>query len=295
VKYYVQLDSEGKHELVWKFDGAVLEAVYDKFTPITIAPGTSVEDTLRQQVPASSNHKVWLTELAPGEYFPRMARPLRRSAGHARNFYYPKQNPNEVAIFRGQLAVLAQKLEEICRVIYPTKETLKSTFGHEIRNLLILACTEVETHWRGVLEYNGVNLGPRPTTKEYVRLSGPMRLREYAVAYPNYPWLEPFRPFKQWGSSGAPTQEIEWYDAYNSVKHDRERNFDRATLRSAFEAVTACAIMQVAEFSQVGLTWELWQFFELRDTPTWSPSEFYLPLPPIEPARAWVPKKYPFS
>jgi hypothetical protein len=217
VTYYLQLDAEGAHQGIWKFNNTAVERVppndYNR-NSFPITPGDSVEDTLGK-LPEWSNHRFLPTTLAPGEYFPRMARPLfLQKDGHGRPFS-PSYKLDEVAIFRGQLAVLTQQLEDICRVIHPTKETLSSSFGHEIRNLLILACTEVETHWRGVLQDNEA-CPERPTTQDYVRSSSAMKLPEYAVAYPNYPWLSPFRPFGRWSGS-APTEEIEWYDAYNSV------------------------------------------------------------------------------
>ena len=36
-------------------------------------------------------------------------------------------------------------------------------------------------------------------------------------------------PFALW-EEARPTGSLAWYDAYNAVKHDRERNFSRATL-----------------------------------------------------------------
>src|SRR3984957_18024538 len=97
---------------------------------------------------------------------------------------------------------------------------------------------EVESHWRGVLVANGVKghgvNEDRFTTNQYVNLNAAMRLDEYAVEFPSYPWLPSVRPFAGWGSSGKPTQDLAWYDAYNAVKHNRESEFARATLGHAF-------------------------------------------------------------
>jgi len=57
-----------------------------------------------------------------------------------------------------------------------------------------------------------------------------MKLDQFAVVFPNYPWLPPFKPFNGWGATGKPTQELAWYDDYNATKHDRESAFERATL-----------------------------------------------------------------
>ena len=42
---------------------------------------------------------------------------------------------------------------------------------------------------------------------------------------------------------------IEYRD--NAVKHDRENAFSKATLENAIDAITACAIMLVAEYSLI--------------------------------------------
>jgi hypothetical protein len=143
---------------------------------------------------------------------------------------------------------------------------------------LILACTEVESHCRGVLNANGV-AGERLSMNDYVKLRAAMRLDEYAIAFPSYPWLEPIRPFFGWGSTGKPTQDLPWYDAYNAVKHDRENKFERANLASVFAAVAACAIMIEAQFGLpdgLGLGSDLMAFFEFAEVPSWPLAELYI-------------------
>ena len=95
-----------------------------------------------------------------------------------------------------QLTVLTRQLDRICQTVQPTEETF-GALGHDIRNLLILACTEVESHWRGVLVANGVSKD-RFTTQDYVAQREAMRLDEYAIDFPNYPWLAPLEPFEGW-------------------------------------------------------------------------------------------------
>jgi len=166
-------------------------------------------------------------------------------------------------------------LEHICRVVHPEGENLKS-FGHEIRNVLILACTEVKMHWKSVLEANGES---GESTKDYVKLAKAMRLADYEVDFTYYPWFQALKPFEKWGSSSNTTQDIEWYDAYNGVKHNRDSNFSRGTLQRAFEAIATCFIMLCAQYG--------WDFALRGDaaakhiTPyrcaSMHPSEVYIP------------------
>jgi hypothetical protein len=180
-------------------------------------------------------------------------------------------------------------------MVHPMPETL-GVFGHDIRNLLIIACTEVEAHWRGVLASNGV-AQERYTTNDYMSLRAAMRLDEYAITFPAFPWLEPMSPFKNWGTTGRPTRDLVWYDDYNEVKHARETQFSRATLRSAFEAVSACMIMMVAQFGVekgLGRGSEPRAFFHLSSVPSWPPAEVYIYPYGAEPNPTWSPTSYPF-
>ncbi|MBN9990748.1 hypothetical protein JND45_15550, partial [Listeria monocytogenes] len=81
---------------------------------------------------------------------------------------------------QNQLGSLIDDLRAICRVVQPAASTL-SVYGHEIRNLLILAATEVEMHWRGILTANGSTA--KFNTNEFVKLAAPLGLRDYAVHF----------------------------------------------------------------------------------------------------------------
>jgi len=206
-----------------------------------------------------------------------------------------KIEPDIVAIARGQLNTLTRQLARICQTVHPTEQTF-STFGHEIRNLLILACTEVEAHWRGVLVANGVTKD-RYSTKDYVALRDAMKLDEFAVTFPNYPWLAALKPYEAWGSTDSPTRDLKWYDAYNAVKHSRETEFQQANLRRVFEVVSACVIMIVAQFglpAGLGQGSELRSFFHFVAVPSWPLSEIYL-FPYDKPAGGWTPVDFEFG
>ena len=50
-----------------------------------------------------------------------------------------------------------------------------------------------------------------------------------------------------------PTTDLSWYADYNAVKHNREEEFERANLLCAFQALSAVAVMLVAQFGPYGL------------------------------------------
>lgn len=228
--------------------------------------------------------------LDPGRYFPRIARPSNHSLNKSPGF-----NPNtirerpSIETSNGQLIALKEQIERIFRVVQPHPDTM-GVFGHDIRNLLILASTEVEAHWKSVLLANG---SEGRTTNDYVKLAAPMKLNEYAVSLPFYPWLEPVRPFLNWNINGSPTRDLSWYDAYNHVKHDREVNFTKATITNALNALCGCFVMMCAQFGELNY-WarpELRSFFHLSQSPIWNPSDVY--CWPVR-GEEFTPLNYPF-
>jgi hypothetical protein len=163
-------------------------------------------------------------------------------------------------------------------------------YGHEIRNLLILAATEVEMHWRGILKANG-STASKFNTNEYIKLADPLKLVDYAVTFLDFPDLQSIRPFAGW-SKADPTKTLEWYDAYHGVKHNREGEFERGTLRYAFEGVSACIALLVAQFGPaVGLNAELSSFVRLQ-VPKWPIEEMYL-SPGFGDSAGWERIHYP--
>lgn len=240
--------------------------------------GQTVWDVMRAQASAwfeppgfQPFHRI---ELGPGQFYPFIARP--DAGGPADHSWCPSEHlaPDVLARSHGQLIALTRQLGEICQTAHPTRENFK-VFGHEIRNLLILACTEVEAHWATVMRANGVtkhNL----TRKDYHRLATPMGLRDFAVSFPRYPWMPSIRPFAGWGVRGR----LRWYEAYNSAKHDREAAFHEATLLHAITAVVACAVMVEAQFGTHRALLhgsELRTFFAFERRPSWTPAKSYLP------------------
>jgi hypothetical protein len=237
-------------------------------------------------------------KVAPGHYFPRIARPI--IAGSS-SFAKPRSwqpsladNENAIAGAKVQLSTLVRQLERVCETVHPEEPNLEA-HGYDIRNLLILACTEVESHWCAVLKANGVSKD-RPSTRDYVALKGAMKLNEFEVSFPDYPWIKPVAPFRSW-DEGRPTQTLPWYDAYNAAKHDRENELKGATLRSVFGAVAACAIMIMAQFGEV-FGFDLMTsgrprtFFWIRGS-VWDYADHY--AEPFESGNGkWTPVNYPF-
>ena len=106
-----------------------------------------------------------------------------------------------------------------------------------------------------------------------------MKLKEYGVYFSSYPWMPICFPYKTWGTTSSPTKDLPWYDAYNSVKHDRENKFHLATLNFAFEAVAACFVMLFAQYGinqRQSLRAKGLHLMNVVEVPAWSPEDCYV-------------------
>lgn len=124
-------------------------------------------------------------------------------------------------------------LNSIFNVIEPN-EINKDTYGHKIRELLIISCTEVEYLLRKILTDNGYGIEQHLTTNDYVKVRPLLKLDEYRVKLKFHPSMGSFSPFKDWNDK-KPTKSLDWYDAYNQTKHNRGENFYFANLNSTID------------------------------------------------------------
>ncbi len=282
MKYYIRMYHDGHQDVaggVWKLEAerAVrIDVIESGLNIFKAAPGLDVISTLKKQFPDSGFYEL---RLRPGEFYPRMARP--NSSNPTESLGTNPDDGDELRYTRvkstGQLHALIEQLEHVCRVVHPENNNLDA-FGHEIRNILILACTEVEMHWKNILDANGTN-GSSAT--EYVKLADAMKLPNYTVKFNYYPWLGSMKPFERWRSgSRSPSKDLNWYFAYNQVKHNRDTYFSEATLRRAFQAVAGCFVMLCAQygwdFAIRGIGADR-AFLRLMKAPAWDPSEVYVP------------------
>jgi hypothetical protein len=231
-----------------------------------------------------------------GEYHPRFFTGSFTSAVDASIRPWGDAEAKEAMRAEEQVDILDSDLVGIARVVAPAFKT-KDTYGSKIRNTLMVACTEVESQCKGILKANGYALPDRATTGDYVRLCKPMRLDEYSVRLQRHRDYPEIRPFKGWTPSNGvpgvgPTTSLPWYHAYNETKHDRELNFELATLEHALSAVAGLHVLLIAQY---GLTTHRQltrdSFFVLGDRPTWHHKDrTYPPLP----GASWIPVTYKF-
>ncbi len=151
----------------------------------------------------------------------------------------------ELCRAKRDLGILIQKLQDILLYVEPSSEGLK-TYSHKIRELLILACTEVES------SFKSYNFGNNKKTEDYIEILKYVNLAKHKISLVGY--TNPYKccPFENWNVA-QPTKSLPWYEAYNLVKHDKEKNFHLATLENCINAIAANVIMFAIRYSPMML------------------------------------------
>jgi len=191
---------------------------------------------------------VKISNMEPGRYFPRIWRGLYdpgsayvfNSVDNNQTYGIPHVN-SKVAV-----SSIFNSLELLFLYIEPSATNMRA-FGHKVRELLIISCTEVESAWRSILEANSTSRKHSYTTSDYYRLAEPLRLKDWSVSLSNYPSLGEFSPFSSWDQS-SPTKSLSWYSAYNAAKHHREAKFEEASLGNLINSAAALHVMQAAQW-----------------------------------------------
>ena len=258
---------------------------------LPIAPAFNIRDPLVNHFPPSMQFVDCC--LDGGQCYPRMYRDQE-------NPLFREQMEDAWQMSRMAFDNLINDMMALFRQVEPDKRTADTIYGHGIRNLLALACMEVESSCKAVLRANGYKTTPLPngqpqrlTTKDYVLLLGPLRLDEYEVLLPAFRRIAPFKPFEHWNPA-SPTESLAWYNAYNSTKHARETRFHEGTLLKMVHALGAAYVMILAQFGECTLdvALENEEFFP-KTRPLWTPAERYVP-PSVVGADTWTEVPYTF-
>ncbi|MGE7776583.1 hypothetical protein ACQKLP_17785 [Chitinophaga sp. NPDC101104] len=153
----------------------------------------------------------------------------------------------EIRFAQQALRLLISKLDDLFLYIEPNGSGL-SAYSHKTRELLLLACTELESYWRTYMDkVYGVFATSRYTTNDYIKLLPKLHLKDFEFGLTAFPSFPAEVPFGLWTSS-SPTGSLPWYDSYNKIKHDKIGNFHLATLHYCISAVLANLAMFCARF-----------------------------------------------
>ena len=212
-----------------------------------------------------------IIKVSAGTYNPRMN---RDSTGLYRHLLASGKAMDEVRAYYN----IYEAMESVFKVVEPTQQNL-AVYGHRIREILIVSCTEVEYLLKQFLLDNKYPKKNGLSTKHYIEALPILRLNEYSVVLRMHPELGKFSPFKNW-EKNAPTASLDWYESYNSVKHNRGDNFNQATLRSLINSVAAVHILLQSMYGRQIFETMHSQFsscFSTHIKPTWKLTETAIP------------------
>lgn len=175
-----------------------------------------------------------------------------------------------------QLSTLIELLNRIFKTVFPCAENY-NTYGFDIRNLIILACTEFESQFIGIFKENDIHpLNRYYRTKDYVRLKDELKLGDYEIKFTYYPELSSFSPFSNWKEEN-PTGSLDWFSNYNAIKHDRDNEFEKSRLVDLISSISACYIIILAQYGELPMINEILKnYLKIEKRPNWDNSEKYL-------------------
>jgi hypothetical protein len=230
-----------------------------------------------------------------GDFYPRIYRPFFQYSNvkfsvqdklnwlegliHEEIAYDPNLNKGIVNSIN-QLNILTENLKEIFDIVRPVESNL-NVYGDKIKNLLVLACVEVESQFKLILAANNYARKKNYSTKDYIKLKKILKLENYYVSLPFYPEFRSFSPFEHWDSQVGATKSLDWYNSYNAVKHNSEEEINRATLEMALQAISAFAILIVAQFGNSPMYWKerIGNYFHVSNNTIWSYKDYiFAPL-----------------
>ncbi|MEW6172200.1 MAG: hypothetical protein AB1510_03930 [Bacillota bacterium] len=184
----------------------------------------------------------------PKPYF-RIYRP--GSSGYERD---PRYADDRISLCRG-FALIESDLKRIFEYVEPADNNLQ-TYSHRIYELFLRACTEFEANCKGILDANEYRKSSNYNIEDYCKLETSSRLSDYKTVL--YIWksrCKTFEPFREWKSS----RTLSWYQAYNTVKHNRETHFNYASLENLLNSIAGLFCVLYSQFSNDA-------FFKYTDT-----------------------------
>lgn len=235
--------------------------------------------------------------LEPGQYYERISRPtfindflnyifvnneIYSSYEFLANYKDSNATPNRVEKYRNfskesynidlkrRVNLLLHKFYNICDFTEPNEKNDKS-YGLVIRELLILICTEIESIFKNILIANNITpIAKIFTTRDYVRLLEILKLKDYFIVQHRFNNCKFNNPFVSWSSDNS-SQSLEFYDAYNKIKHNSEGELEKANMLNLKNSISALVILSSSQIGDL-----VCDDFLLIGSPRFTIEEWYI-------------------
>src|SRR4029077_7368121 len=212
----------------------------------------------------------------------RIYRPNKDVSRFAADYVDDPRYASDRANYLRAYRLLEQHLLSTFDFVEPSDDNLK-TYSHQFYQLLLRACTEFEANAKAILRANNYSSPRNLNISDYQKIQKACRLSEYVVTIPAWAGAaSQLRPFGQWQGSSS----LSWYQAYNSVKHDRSQNFLLSNFENVLDSVAAVLVILFAQFDIVAFDpyHEVGMYSTADVGRLAHPSCFLL----IEPPKAWT-------
>lgn len=194
----------------------------------------------------------------PKPFYRNVRRMIPDSQGRSRGSWYisDPEYALDPAHYTRAASLIVEDLKKIFDFVEPSDEGEK-TFSYRIHALLMRTCIEIEANFQAIFQAHSFKPRERLNIREYRRIDVTHHLSSYEVKLPMWngsprTW-KPFEPWHPYRGKTAPKniRFLEWYQAYNASKHNRQNEFRTANLGVLIEAVAALIVVISSQFESV--------------------------------------------
>ena len=143
--------------------------------------------------------------------------------------------------------ILEKEVIDILEYIELSEKNME-VYSLKIYKAFLSICTEIENNFKGILYYNGYDIGKNLNMKnDYFKLDKVLKLSDYKVKILLNDYESVIQPFKEWKNQ-SDYKTIQWYKDYNDLKHNRSDNFEKAKLKNLIKSICALYIILYSQF-----------------------------------------------
>jgi hypothetical protein len=142
-------------------------------------------------------------------------------------------------------SVIQKDLISIFEFIEPDEQN-RDAYSLRTYELLLRACTEIETNFKAIFAANTYTAPNNLTMHDYAKIEQSHYLSQFEVKVHYWKGNGGVRrPFAGWAGGG---HTLAWYQDYNNAKHDRVENMNLATLGNVVDAVAGLVVVLSSQF-----------------------------------------------
>ena len=137
--------------------------------------------------------------------------------------------------YKRSFNILLADFQKLSEYVEPSSSN-GNTYSFRIYELILRVCTEFESLCKELLVAEGYSKSPdKMKINDYKTLEDTLKLEGIKVSLTSWdPSNEFIQPFRKWTQARPP---LNWYNSYNVVKHNRNREFEEANLNNLRESL----------------------------------------------------------